>query len=485
MSLSLMIVLLALPFMGALLSTPTRGRDTDTLSLLVSFATMVLSLIVVFQSHLQKLYLSLIELPWLPSAGKIFGFMIDPLSSLLLLVITIIGFLVVCYSANYLSSQNRDHATTNGKGRYSFWLFLFIGSMIGVVISPNLLQLFIFWELTSVCSWALISFYGKEKSVFAGYKALLMTHLGGLFFMVALVIQYVHTHSFSFESLNGLPGGLKTTVFILLLAAAWAKSAQIPFYTWLPDAMEAPTPISAYLHAAAMVKAGVYLVARVVVSTSDLSMVSGIIVAVMAIVTMLIGVFFFFFQDDLKKLLAYSTITHLAYILLGAGLGILGSAVGFTGGMLHIMCHAFAKALLFLSVGAIAYSTGVKSIKELSGLSSRMPLVTTAFFVGMLSVTGVPPFSCFWSKFFLLTGAISLGGLAGFFILVPFILEAIVAFAWFIRVGQNVFFGEVSEKAIIAKDPPFLMSATLIILMIFCVLAPLIALPIVHNIRIH
>jgi hydrogenase-4 component D len=114
-----------------------------------------------------------------------------------------------------------------------------------------------------------------------------------------------------------------------------------------------------------------------------------------------------------------------------------------------------------------------------------MPLVSAAFFVGLLSVTGIPPFSCFWSKFFLLTGAISLGGLAGFFILVPFILEAIVAFAWFIRVGQNVFFGEVSEKAIIAKDPPFLMSATLIILMIFCVLAPLIALPIVHNIRIH
>jgi hydrogenase-4 component D len=147
------------------------------------------------------------------------------------------------------------------------------------------------------------------------------------------------------------------------------------------------------------------------------------------------------------------------------------------------MCHAFAKALLFLSVGAIAYSTGVKSIKELSGLSSRMPLVSVGFFVGLLSVTGVPPFSCFWSKYFLLTGAIGLGGLAGAFILIPFILEIIVAFAWFLRVGQNVFFGEVSEKARIAKDPPFLMSATLVILMVFCVIAPYIALPIVHMIK--
>ncbi|MDH7498753.1 MAG: hydrogenase 4 subunit D, partial [candidate division NC10 bacterium] len=464
----------------ALLCTPTREKDTDTLSILVAAATMVLSLLVVFQSSLKKLDFSLIQLPWLPSSGKVFGFLIDPLSAYMLLIVTLIGFLVVFYSAEYLSPKNRDHATADGKGRYSFWLFLFIGSMIGVVTSPNLLQLFIFWELTSVCSWALISFYGSERSVHAGYKALLITHLGGLFFMVALVIQYVHTHSFSFDSLNRLPGDLKTVTFILLLVAAWAKAAQIPFYTWLPDAMEAPTPISAYLHAAAMVKAGVYLAARISISTFDLSLGLGVLVAVMALATMLIAVFLFFFQDDLKRLLALSTIAHLAYILLGVGLGLLGSRTGLTGGLLHIMCHAFAKALLFLSVGAVAYSTGVKSIKELSGLSSRMPLVSVGFFVGILSVTGVPPFSCFWSKYFLLTGAIGLGGLAGALILIPFILEIIVAFAWFLRVGQNVFFGEVSEKARIAKDPPFLMSATLVILMIFCVIAPLIALPIVH-----
>jgi len=441
---------------------------------------MILSLILVFQSRLQKLDFSLVQLPWLPSSGRIFGFMIDPLSSYMLLIITIIGFLVVFYSAEYLSPRNREHATTDGKGRYSFWLFVFIGSMIGVVISPNLLQLFVFWELTSVCSWALISFYGKERSVQAGYKALLMTHLGGLFFMVVLVIQYVHTHSFSFDSLNSLPASLKTTAFILLLIAAWAKAAQIPFYTWLPDAMEAPTPISAYLHAAAMVKAGVYLAARVAMSTFALSLGAGVLVAVMAIVTMLIAVFLFFFQDDLKRFLAFSTIAHLAYILLGVGLGILGSRTGLTGGILHIMCHAFAKALLFLSVGAIAYSTGVKSIRELSGLSLRMPIVSAGFFVGLLSVTGVPPFSCFWSKYFLLTGAIGLGGVAGASVLIPFILEIIVAFAWFLRVGQGVFFGELSEKAKVAHDPPFLMSAALVVLMIFCLITPFIALPIVQ-----
>lgn len=480
---SILLALLLIPFLGALLNAPTKQKDSDTVALIVSFATMVFSLIAIFISSPLRVQIPLFQLPWLPETGKLIGLFIDPLSSLMLFIITVIGFLVVLYSVEYLSPRNRDHATVDGKGRYYFWLFIFIGSMIGVVTSPNFLQLFVFWEMTSVCSWALISFYSHEKGLAAGFKALLMTHLGGLFFMVALVILYVKTKSFSFDAMNKLEPGTLTAVFILFLIAAWAKSAQVPFYTWLPDAMEAPTPISAYLHAAAMVKAGVYLMARIVTVTAKISIGTGITVSALAIITMLIGVFFFFFQDDLKRLLAYSTITHLSYILLGVGLGILGSATGFVGGLLHIINHAFAKGLLFLCVGAIAYSTGVKGIKDLSGLSHRMPLVSFAFMIGILSVTGVPPFSGFWSKFLLLTGAIDVGGLAGLLILIPFVFEVIVAFAWFLRVGQKIFFGEVSQAALIAKDPTFAMKVTLIILMVFCLIAPMIGLPLVYQVR--
>jgi hydrogenase-4 component D len=480
---TLLAALLLTPLTGAFLSTPTRGRDSDTLAILTSSATVVLAITAILARSPAKMELPLYGIPWLPDSGRIFGFFLDPLSAMMVIIISVIGFLVILYSTAYLSPRNLDHASGEGKGRYFLWMFLFLGSMLGLVLSPNFLQMFIFWELTSVCSWALISFYGGEKPLAAGFKALLLTNLGGIGFMVAIVILYVSTHSFAFEAVQRLEPQTRVVVFLLFLLAAWAKAAQIPFYTWLPDAMEAPTPVSAYLHAAAMVKAGVYLIARIVITPAGLPWWVGLVVAGPAVLTMVIACLLFFFQDDLKKLLAYSTITHLSYILLGCGLGILGSATGMIGGILHIINHAFAKALLFLSVGVIAYATGVKSIRELSGLSHRMPLVSLAFFVGILGVTGVPPFSTFWSKFFLLTGAVDVGGNIGLLILIPFVLEVIVAFAWFLRVGQKVFFGEVSAAAAPAQDPSFAMSAVLVILMIFSVLAPFIGLPLVHQIQ--
>jgi len=355
-------------------------------------------------------------------------------------------------------------------------MLLFIGSMVGIAVSPNLLQLFIFWEMTTLCSWALISYNRQDAALKAGYKALLMTYFGGIFFMIALVILFVNTSSFDFRALGNLTPALRTTVFILLAIAAWAKAAQFPFYTWLPDAMEAPTPVSAYLHAAAMVKAGVYLLARVVLSSSPtLTFGNGLVIAIMAVVTMFIGVFFYFFQDDLKRLLAFSTITQLAFIFFGVSLGIMGSTLGFQGGVLHIACHAVAKGLLFLSVGAIAYATGTKSIKSLSGLAQNMPLTAAAFMVGVFALTGIPPFACFFSKFFIFTGALSLGGATGTLFAVLVILESLICFGWFFWIGHKVFFGKpmaLNPQDNEVKDTPFAMSASLVVLMILCLIVP-------------
>ena len=199
-------------------------------------------------------------------------------------------------------------------------MMLFIASMLGIAISPNFLQLYIFWEMTTICSWALISHYRNEESLKAGFKALLMTFAGGVFFALAIVLIYVKTGSFSFSALNSLSPELRTMIFVFFLIAAWAKSAQIPFFTWLPDAMAAPTTVSMYLHAAAMVKAGVFLIARITWANAQLSFTSGMLVGIMAVVTMLVVLYLFFYQDDLKRLLAYSTIAHLSYVLLGLGL---------------------------------------------------------------------------------------------------------------------------------------------------------------------
>lgn len=480
------LILLLLPVIGAIGAGVSRNRRVaDGVAVLSVGIPLVVASSLAMRVASEPTTRVAITLPWLQSlkVPGLFGYLLDPLAILLLTVVELLGFLVVVYSTRYMGRGNREHPTDEGKPRHHFWMLLFIASMTGVAISPNLLQLYVFWEMTTVCSWALISHYRNEASLQAGFKAVLMTVFGGLFFAVALVILFVNTGSFDFAALDRLTPQLRSLVFLFLLVAAWAKSAQVPFYTWLPDAMEAPTTVSMYLHAAAMVKAGVFLIARLAIANYHLAFRSGLLVAIMAVVTMLVGVYMFFFQDDLKRLLAYSTITHLAYVLFGLGLGILGSQTGLLGGLLHIVNHAMGKAVLFLCVGAISYTTGLRSITELRGLSYRAPLVSIAFFIGMLTITGVPPFAGFWSKFFLLSGAINLGGTVGWFLLVPFFLEAIVAFAWFLRVGHHVFFGEVSPAASAAKDPPLAMSLALIVLSIMCLIAPVMGLPIINLIR--
>ena len=487
--LTLLLALVLVPSGGAFVCYSLKGRKSDLVPAIFAGLTFILGLVATVWGYPERQELSL-GVPWIQWMGteletSHFGFFIDPLSSLMLIVITSMGFLVMVYSTEYLSPRNKDHAFGKPVGDYYFWMLLFIGSMVGLVISSNFLQLFLFWEMTTICSWALISYTREEKALFGGFKALIITHLGGLFFLLALVLLFVHAASFSFSALDRLEPGMRLTLFLLLLAAAWAKSAQIPFFTWLPDAMEAPTPVSAYLHAAAMVYAGVYLVARVVVSNKLLPYEAGLVLGIMAVATMFVAVILYFIQDDLKKLLAFSTMGHLGYVLFGVSLGILGSATGFAGGMLHIINHAYAKGMLFLSVGAIAYATGSRSIKELSGLGKRMPLASAGFIIGLLAVTGVPPLSCLLSKFMMFTGAFALGGVVGPTLGLLAILESLAAFAWYLFVAHKIIFGEVSPKAALAAAaPPVAMDGSLVVLMILCLAAPFIGYPFVQYLSI-
>lgn len=481
---TVIILLLLLPVLGAVLSGSFKRKLSDASVIITSGLAMILALGLIYKVFPGTVESLVYRLPWIPGLENVnlFGYLLDPLGMLLLFVVSVLGFLVMLYGTGYIGKGNKEHPSDEGKERHNFWMMLFITSMLGIAISPNFLQLYIFWEMTTICSWALISHYRNEESLRAGFKALLMTFAGGVFFALAVVLIYVKTGSFKFSALNSLSPEFRTMIFVFFLIAAWAKSAQFPFFTWLPDAMAAPTTVSMYLHAAAMVKAGVFLIARIAVSSYSLSYSVGILTAVMAIITMLIAVYFFFFQDDLKRLLAYSTIAHLSYVLLGVGLGILGSSVGLKGGIMHIINHSAAKGLLFLSVGAVSYGTGIRSIKDLSGLGYKMPLVSASFMIGMFALVGVPPFSCFWSKYFLLMGVIGVGGGIGLLLLIPFILEIIVAFAWFLRVGQKVFFGEVTGPSAEAQKTPISINIALIVLIILCLAAPVIGLQLVNQI---
>jgi len=480
MTLVLMLALLGVPLLGAVVAGLSRGRGTQIVAVGTSLVTAFLGVALVLRAYGAARSYTLGGLPWLPGStgAGLFGLAIDPLSSIMVLVITVIGLLVVLYSTEYLSPRNAEHPVHEGYERYYFWLLAFLGSMVGVALSANLLQLFIFWEMTTLCSWALIAHSQEPAAVRAGFKALVITHIGGFGYLFALLMLFAYTRSFEFSALGKLAGGLKAGTFVLLLVAAWAKSAQVPFHTWLPEAMEAPTPVSAYLHAAAMVKAGVYLVARVVGSGWAVPRELGLLIAVMAMLTMFMAVLAYFRQDDLKRLLAYSTIVHLGYVLVGVSLGVIGSRAGYQGAALHILCHGVAKATLFLCVGAIAYGAATRRISELSGLARVMPLEAVAFVVGALAVTGIPPFSSFWSKFYIFVGALESPG--GIVLLVLLALESIISFSWLLWVAQKVFLGRPSPAAAKAADPPWPMSLALAAGIILCVVAPYLGLPLVR-----
>ncbi len=486
----LLVPLVAAPLIGALLCVFLKRRASDYVAAIFATITLVLA-----AGAIGNLFSDLdathrVPLGWLVNiAGEsrpaplVFELSIDALGALMLFVVTVIGFLVVIYSSEYLSPRNVEHPVANGKGRYYAWLLLFVGAMVGIALAGNFFQLFIFWEITTLCSWALISYYQDEASLRAGFKALIMTAIGGLFFVLALVLMYLNldTDPFAFDALGRLAPGLRSLVFVFLLVAAWAKAAQFPFFTWLPDAMAAPTPISCYLHAAAMVKAGVYLIARVVSASYGLSYGVGLLTGIMALATIFIVVFLFLFQDDLKKILALSTISHLGYILIGCALGAWGSATAFQGGLLHIAAHGCGKGLLFLSVGMITYFTGTRRISELSGVGRRLPIVAVGFFVGAFTVTGVPPLAGFWSKFLILTGGLELGGFAAV-IAILLLIESMIAFGFFLWVGQRVFFGSPSFDAPPAKAVAWPMTTAVIILAVLCLVVTLFALPVIQHI---
>jgi len=476
------IIMLVLPAAGALLSM-LLGRRARPAALVVAAIATGLAIWVTASAHGRSYTAMLVSLPWLHDIvpGPVLGIFIDPLASLMLLVAVPIGLLTVVYSTAYLTDKNAEHPVKREDyGRFYFWLLLFISSMVGVAVSPNLLQFFAFWELTTLCSWALISFHQDERSLRAGFKALFMTYIGSVFFLGAILVLFRGTQSFDFTAIGALPPKSKFLVMFFLLIGAWAKAAQVLLQTWLPDAMEAPTPVSAYLHAAAMVKAGVFLMARTVSSGWGVPTRVSLLMAAMAVLTILVALSFYFVQDDIKRLLAYSTIAHLGYVLLGVAIGGLGSTLGFRGGVLHIICHGYSKATLFFCAGAIAYVTGTRRISDLRGLGRTIPLTATAFFVGLLSVTGVPPLACFWSKFMILSGAMRLSGPLGPLIVIFVLCETLMSFGWMLYIAQKIFLGPPLVAVPADVDPPFAMNATLVILMIGCLVVPFVGMPLVQ-----
>ena len=347
---------------------------------------------------------ALSEIPWIPSLGISFVSYIDGLSLLFSLLITGIGVLVVLYSIFYLD-KNKEKLNN-----FYVYLLLFMSAMLGVVQSDNVISLYLFWELTSISSFLLIGYWNtRDRSRFGALKSMMITVFGGLMMLGGFVLLGIMGDTFSIRELIANSSSLVGQEYfilalILILLGAFTKSAQFPFYIWLPDAMEAPTPVSAYLHSATMVKAGLYLVARFTpvfaVSEVWVWLVTGI-----GLLTLFWGSFFAVKQTDLKAILAFSTVSQLGLImsLLGAGAVAYHSddaifKFATFAAIFHLINHATFKGSLFMIAGIVDHETGTRDIRKLGGLMSIMPVSFTVAFIGSMSMAGLPPFNGFLSK---------------------------------------------------------------------------------------
>nr|QWW92396.1 NADH dehydrogenase subunit 5 [Ptychanthus striatus] len=380
------------------------------------------------------------------------GYLIDPLTSIMLVLVTTIGVIVMVYSDSYMFYDQ-------GYIRFFCYLSLFTASMLGLVISPNLIQIYIFWELVGMCSYLLIGFwFTRPSAANACQKAFITNRVGDFGLLLGILGVYWITGSFEFQSLserffellndNKINVSLSSLCAIFLFLGPISKSAQFPLHIWLPDAMEGPTPISALIHAATMVAAGIFFVARMYPFFEMLPFVMNFI-AWIGVITALLGASFAMTQRDLKKGLAYSTMSQLGYMMLSLGIG------SYKAALFHLITHAYSKALLFLGSGSVIHSIEPilgyhpeksQNISFMGGLRKHMPITAITFLFGTLSLCGIPPFACFWSKDEILTDSWFYFPFLGFLAVFTAGLTAFYMFRLYLLTFEGEFRGNLSSE---------------------------------------
>jgi NADH-quinone oxidoreductase subunit L len=373
---------------------------------------------------------------WIPADGgplATVGVLVDPLSNAMLVLVTLVSLLVQIYSLAYLADEKPAPL-----GRYYTYQSLFVFSMLGLVLAPGFLQMFVFWELVGLCSYLLIGFwYERPAAARAAVKAFWITKLGDVGFILGIVLLWSATGTFEFTELfekaqaNTLVVPGLATIMVLIYLGAVGKSAQFPLHVWLPDAMEGPTPVSALIHAATMVTAGVYMVTRTEPLFSLVPEVLTLIAWVGAF-TALLAATMACVEGDIKRVLAYSTVSQLGYMMAAAGAG--ASPAGF----LHLLTHGLFKALLFLAAGAVIHAVGTNDIFRMGGLFRSMPHTGIVFVLGTLALAGVPPLAGYFSKEAVL-GGVWEAQLTGPFLMLA--LTALLTAFYMFRVVFVAFFG--------------------------------------------
>jgi NADH:ubiquinone oxidoreductase subunit 5 (subunit L)/multisubunit Na+/H+ antiporter MnhA subunit len=428
--------------LGLLVFTPLLGAFALPLAGLISEALRdALALILVCAS----IACSALLLPLVAGGGSVslnlplvIGdtlFYADSLAVFMAIVSSSLCAVIVVYSFGYIKHyENRNE--------YYLMVVLFLGSMMGLVFSRNLIYLFMFWEITAFTCWRLIGFFREPKIVLKADKAFFVTVFGALAMLAGFFIVFSQTGSFDMgiikEKLGA--GAISNLAVLLILFGILSKSATLPLHTWLPDAGVAPSPVTALLHAAVLVKIGVYAYARLLVVTMNVDEVWHTVVPIIAATSAIVSAGAALVETDMKRIVAYSTISQIGFIFLGLSVG---TKTGFAGGFLYILMHGIAKGGLFLCAGIVERGTHTKDIRLMGGLAKSMPLTAAAFLFCAFSVMGVPPFGGFFSKYLVISGAVEAGRLA---ISIVFIVGAFMTILYLLRLFAMVFMGEEKIK---------------------------------------
>ncbi len=457
----------ALPLAGSLfipLVAKVRRRSVGWYAVLITLlgAVSTVSLIPsVINAHGEA---ALYSIPWMHALNINLSVLVDPLSTLMANIAACVGLLIMIYSVNYMQKEK-------GTPRFFFFMLLFVGGMVGLVMANNLLQMFMFWEIVGLCSYALIGFwYSRPDAAKAGMKAFIVTRIGDIFLLLGILLIYANTGTFDFFEIKSLvaTGSASLPMFAvatLMLIGAMGKSAQVPLHVWLPDAMEGPTPTSALIHGATMVKAGIYLVARIYILFSlvqpwltSITYIGGItafLAATMALTS-----------SDMKRVLAFSTISQLGMIISALGIG---TELGWFASQFHVLSHALFKSLLFLCAGVVMHATHTLDLKQLGGLRKEMPVTFIVSIIGAFSLAGIPPFSGFWSKDTIFESIILAHNIPLFIMIFgTSVLTAIYSLRWI----SLVFLGKKSEfleKSSIHDPKPILLIPLIMLASVSCI----------------
>ena len=467
-----------LPFIGFLLNG-LLGRFlskalVSTIALLFTAAPLALVLGIAFRfSSLTLPHVEQLGFPWIETSAfrADFDFLLDPLTLVMLLIVTGVGFLIHIYSVGYMAHEE-------GYWRFFAYLNLFMFFMLTLVLAESFLLMFVGWEGVGLASYLLVGFYYlKDSAVDAGKKAFIVNRVGDFGFLLAMFLMIAHFGSLSFSRVFSaiaqhpeMQGGFLTAIALLLVLGATGKSAQIPLYVWLPDAMEGPTPVSALIHAATMVTAGVYMIVRSHVLFDRSPFALGV-VAVIGAATALFAATVGMVQTDIKRVLAYSTISQLGYMFLACG------AAAYSAAIFHLVTHAFFKGLLFLAAGAVIHSLGgQQDMRVMGGLRKSVPITFWTMSAGVFAISGIPPFSGFFSKDAILYAAFlspTAGPILWFVGLVTVLLTAFYMF----RLWYLTFFGESRTHDAHPHESPWSMLTPLILLAVLAVAGGWIGIP--------